>query len=416
MRYTVAMKRLLPFAALAALILAACAAPPAPQPTAAPPSPAATALPPSPAATALPPGPSATALPPGADLLPAPLYLLQGGQIARVERDGATRTVITAVPAPMPGMEPIAEFAVAPDGALAYIVSDVEVDRLIIADPRGQAHTTRYEQQGHELSNMVFTPDGRAIVLRLLNNRQPPDLPSGLYRLPLAGGAPELLQADDVPADPVNPARTVSGYRPVAFSPDGALILLQVYSLFYEDCGYGVIAAAGGPVTRVALPEGVGGYCGEEAWAADGSAALVLAGTFEGAGSGPRLWRADPTSGAAEPLLAEGSFARAPHGMAGGAVRFFLAQLVRDSAGATVGATFAPAELAAPGAAPSPLAQPFDQLLDVALWAPDGAGVVYTVSAEDTAAGLRWQPIGGQPVELAAASAAITAAAWGRDQ
>ncbi len=322
--------------------------------------------------------------------------------------------MITAEPVPLPGAEPIVEFAASADGKLAYIVSDVESDRLVLADARGQARSIRYEQQGHELSNLVFTPDGAALLLRLLNNRAPPDLPSGLYRLPLAGGAPELLQADDPVDDPINPARTVSGYRPIAFSPDGARVLVQVFSLFYEDCGFGVMPAAGGEVTRVALPAGEAGYCGEEVWSADGDALLFIAGKGESEGGGPRLWRADAATGAAEPLAAEGSFARAPHGMAGGAVRYFIAALVRDASGAATGATFGPVELAAPGAAPTELAPPFDARLNLALWAPDGAGVALEVSdGDDERSSLRWLPIGGQPRDLPNADAAVTQMAWG---
>jgi hypothetical protein len=414
------MKALLPLAALAALLLTACAGPPAPPPapTAAP-NPAPSAAPTAPAATALPTAGAATptagaATPaPGGALLPAPLYILEGGQIARIERDGATRAVITAEPAPFPGIEPITEFAIAPDERLAYIVSGAEADRLVVADGRGQNAMPRYEQQGHELSDLVFTPDGQALVLRLLNNREPPDLPSGLYRLPLAGGDPELLRPDDTPDDPVNPSRAVSGYRPVAFSPDGGRILLQVYALFYEDCGLGVIGADGGEVTRLSVPEGQSVYCDEEAWSADGSSVLFLAGTTQGEGSGPRLWRADSATGAAELLSADDDFARAPHGAPGGAARFFLADLLRDSTGAPTGATFAPAELTAPGAAPVELGPPFDQQLALALWAPDGAGVAVEVNEPNTGSALSWFPIGGDPVELASADPSTVQMAWG---
>ncbi len=404
---------LLPLAALAALLLAACAGPPAPtpaQPTAAQP----TAAPTAPQPTAAPTAPQPTAAPGGA-LLPAPLYILEDGQIARVERDGATRAVITAEPAPLAGLEPIAEFAVAPAGALAYIVGDVEADRLVLADGRGQGPSTRYEQAGHELSDMVFTPDGQALVLRLLNNREPPDLPSGLYRLPLAGGDPELLRADDPTDDPANPSRAVSGYRPVAFSPDGARLLLQVFSLYYEDCALGVIAASGGEVTRLATPAGQSVYCGEEVWSADGASVLFLAGPTEGDEAGPRLWRADAASGAAEPMVAAGSFARAPHGLAGGATRYFLANLVRDPAGAITGATFAPAELAAPGAAPATLGPPFDRSLALARWAPDGTGVAVETNEPAVGSTLSWLPIGGEPVELSSADAATVQMFWGAE-
>ncbi|NTU79586.1 MAG: hypothetical protein HGA45_09310, partial [Chloroflexales bacterium] len=204
------------------------------------------------------------------------------------------------------------------------------------------------------------------------------------------------------------------GYRPVAFSPDGSRILLEVYALFYgEICGFGVIGADGGEVTRVSIPDGVSGYCGEEAWSADGAAVLFLAGKAEGADAGPRLWRADAATGAAEPMVAEGTFAREPLGVAGGATRFFLARLTRDASGAITGATFVPAQVDAPGAAPAELDTPFDQRLNLALWEPDGAGVVVDVSGANERSVLRWLRLGAPSVDLPSADAAVSQAAWG---
>lgn len=412
MRYTIPMRRQLLLAAIAALLLAACGGRPAPTPAPGAPTAAAPGAPTTgPGATA---APTASGPTPEGAVLPAPLYILEGGQIARIERDGRRRTVLTAEPAPLPGLEPIAEFAVSPTGTLAYIVNDVEVDRLVLADARGESATARYEQPGHELSDLVFAPDGQSLYLRLLNNREPPDLPSGLYRLPLAGGEPELLRADDEPDDLINPARSVSGYRPIAFSPDGARVLLHVFSLFYEDCGLGVIAADGGEVTRIALPEGVEVFCGEEAWSADGGEVIFLAGPIEGEGAGPRLWSADASSGVATPLLAEGAFARVPLGLPGGAVRFFVADIL-PGAGGGVQVTFAPAELAGPGAAPTELGQPFDQHLERALWAPDGAGAAIEVSDANNRSLLRWLPADGDPIDLSSADPAAVQLAWGAE-
>lgn len=399
-------------AALLALALAACAAPQAPGAT---PSPAAaTPTAGGPAPTATPTGAFTPETPPAALRLPAPLYALELGQIARYERDAATRTIITSERVQMEGVRPIAEFAVSPLGTLAYIVGDLAADRLVVADARGRGPLTLYERSGHELSNPLFTPDGERLLFRLLNNLEPPDIPAGIYSVPLAGGDPELIRADDPVDDVVNPSRAVSGYLPVAFSPDGSRLLVRVDSTFYEDCTLGVMPAAGGEVVRVALPDGVGVYCGEEAWTADGAGVLFMAGppATEPSG-GPGLWRADAATGAAAALLPADSYARAPAGLPGDVTRFFLARVERDAAGAATGATFVPAE-ARPGAsAAAELGPPIVEFLERALWAPDGAGAVVVVSTPERLSTLRWLPIGREPVTIPSTDQGVFGLAWG---
>lgn len=394
----------------AALLLAACAAPPSQPPTASvAPSAAATPAPATAAPTA--PGDSPTAAPtqPTADLLPAPLYVLELGQIARIERDGASRSLLTEERVQIEGIRPITEFALAAD-ALAYVVGDVDADRLVAADAMGTGSRTLYSAAGHELSDPLFAPDGARVLFRLLNNRQPPDTPSGIYSIPLAGGEPALLRADDPVDDPVNPARSVSGYQPVAFSPDGAQLLVRVQSSFYEDCTLGVMPAAGGDVLRVAPPEGQQILCGEATWTGDGGL-LLLAGPAGTAETGPSLWRADATTGVATPLLPDG-LARAPAATPDG-VRLFVVSLVRDAAGVATGATFQPAALTAGAATPTPLGEPFPELLERALWAPDGAGVVVELSSEERSSLLRWLPNEGDPVQLPSSEDGVVELAWG---
>lgn len=401
------MKRLIPVL-LAALALAACAAPPTPPAT--PTSTGATA--PAPTATAS--GVFIPETPPAALRLPAPLYTLELGQIARVERDAKTRALVTNERVEMQGVRPIAEFAVSPLGTLAYIVGDLDADRLVTADARGRGPRTLYAQSGHELSDLLFTPDGESILFRLLNNLDPPDLPSGIYRLPLAGGDPILVRTDDPVDDPVNPSRAVSGYLPAAFSPDGSRLLVRVDSTFYEDCTVGVMPAAGGDVQRVTLPEGQGVYCGEAGWTADSAAILFMAGPpATEPEAGPGLWRADAATLAAAPLLAPGTFARAPLGLPGDAARFFLARIERDAAGVPSGATFLPAEIRPGAAAPDELGAPFAEFLERALWSPDGTGAVLVVSTPEQQSILRWLPIGGEPVQMPSTTEGIFGLAWG---
>ncbi|MCX7789212.1 MAG: hypothetical protein N2378_01100 [Chloroflexaceae bacterium] len=386
-----------------ALLLTACAGPPPPA------TPVAT---PTTAPATAPPTPPAATLPPASGSMPAPLYVLERGQIARIERDAATRVLLTSERSAIPGVPPIATFTVAPSGALAYVVGDLESDRLSIAGPGGENVTVLYSVPGHELSDLLFTPDSAAIFLRLLNNNQTADVPSGLYRLPASGGAPELVLADDPVDDPANPSRAVSSYLPVAFSPDGDQLLVEVQSLFYEDCGIGFMPAGGGEVLRVTLPPDVRSYCGEEAWTPDGRSVLFLAGPKEGPQAGPQLWRADATSGVAELIVGGDRYARAPVALASGAIRYFLASVERDASGVVVGGSFAPAELAAPGAEPRELGPALSDRLERALWAPGGAGAVIEIEGEQGVE-LRWHPIGGEATVLPSARERAGGLAWG---
>lgn len=389
---------------VAALLLSACTGPVTPTPTAAP----SIIVPPTVAPVT--PAPAAT---PSGPILPAPLYVLELGQIARIERDAATRTLVTSERSAISGVPPIATFAASPQGSLAYVVGDLEADRLAVTDGRGGEATVLYSQPGHELSDLAFSPDGATIALRLLNNNEPPDIPSGLYRLPAAGGALELLQADDAVDDVVNPSRAVSGYQPAAYSPDGAWLLVYVQSLFYEDCGLGIMPAAGGTVRRIELPAGVSAYCAEAVWAPDSATLLFLAGPAEGPAAGPQLWRADVATGTAELLLGGELYARAPLVRGDGTIRFFLARAERDADGVVIGGSFAPAELSAPGAAPRELGPAFPDRIERALWAPDGAGAVLELSPAEAAPELRWSPIAGVPLRLPSTRDRIGGLAWG---
>jgi hypothetical protein len=352
---------------------------------------------------------TAPATQPPTTLLPAPLYLLELGQIARIERDGVTRRLLTEEQVEIEGVRPIADFALAETGELAYIVGDLDADRLVTTDAEGQSGRILYSEAGHELSDPLFAPGGERLLFRLLNNRQPVDLPSGIYSIALEGGEPELLRADDEVDDPVNPARSVSGYQPLAFSPDGEQLLVRVQSSFYEDCTLGLMPATGGEVLRITVPEGQQVYCGEATWATDGASVLLLAGPD----TGPELWRAETATGAAAPLLS-GSFARAPWAIDDGSIRFFRVQLERDAGGAITAASFQPVALAPGASEATPLGEPFNELLERALWAPDGSGVVMELSSMERRSLLRWQPTTGEALKLPSSEDGIVRMLWGR--
>lgn len=407
--------RLQHIALLTLALLAACAAPPVAPPDAGlgTGTPAAASSP-SETAPAVTPDQAAPAAstPFGAierqAVLPAPLYVLDRGQVARIERDGVTRAQVTRERIDIEGYPPITSFDARPDGAIAYVVGDLESDRLSRADGRGGEPQVLYSEQGHELSDVVWSPDGSQIYLRLLNNKEPPDIPAGVYRVAAEGGPLELVQADDPVDDPVNPARGVSGYRPFAFSPDGATLLVEAFSLFYEDCALATIPVGGGPPARIALPEGAQTYCGEAAWAPDGSVLFLAGPPADRPGVGPTVWRAVPGGADVAELGGPDLLARAPVGLPGGAVRFFHVELPADPAAP---ATFTPAEIDAARQARD-LADPFSDRLALALWAPDGAGAVVALESQQDGLILRWLPLGGEPLDLPSTGDSIRGLRW----
>jgi hypothetical protein len=290
---------------------------------------------------------------------------------------------------------------------MAYVVGDLKADRLVRAGPRGEDRRTLYEAEGHELSNLVWSSDGAQIYLRLLNNREPPDTPSGIYRIAAAGGAPELVHADDPVDNVANPSPTVSGYRPFALSPDGKRLLIEIYSLFYSECGLGVLPLGGGDVVRLQVPQDTKTFCGEAAWSPDGAAVYFLAGPE----SGPTIWRGDAASGATTAMAEPDLLSRAPLAMPGGALRFFLVRRDQSGSGSM---SFSMAALAAPQAAPTALGTPFSDRLGQVLWAPDGSGAVVSVEPAETSIDLRWMPADGEPLPLPNTNQHIAGMAWGK--
>lgn len=416
------MHKAIPFI-LVLLVMAGCVAPqagptPTPSPPARPPSrstpvptlaPTVAAPSPTASATSSPPTPTAapTAAPPQGGVLPAPLYVLDNGQIARIERDGKSRSLVTNERVDIQGLAPVATFALARAGDIAYVVGDLKADRLVRAGPHGEGRRTIYEAEGHELSDLVWSSDGAQIYLRMLNNRQPPDTPSGIYRVSAEGGALELLRADDPVDNVANPSPTISGYRPFSTSPDGSHILMEITSTYYNNCSLGVMPVGGGDAVRLDLPPGTKTFCGEATWSPDGTAVYFLAGPE----AGPTVWRGDTASGATMAMATIDVLSRAPLALPGGVLRFFLVRRDPSGAGAM---SFAMANLTAPQAAPAPLGVPFSDRLGRVLWAPDGSGAAMGVETASKSVDLRWATADGPPVPLPNTNQGIADMAWGR--
>lgn len=300
--------------ALAAL-LAACGAPvaarpptaiptPAPAPTAPPPA-EPTPAPTAPAAAVGTPAPVALPTPAPTGALPQPLYLLLGGQIFRLERDGVTRTQITYEVPFEPGIAAIAGFAVSPaDGTLAYVVQRVGPSVLVRAGPDGEGPTPIFDRDGVQASYPVFSPDGALVAARLVALPEgDPSFQSGVYLIPAAGGEPQLLIADDPDAGPETPA---FGHQPLAFAPDGSRLLLNRFALFVEQCDLALVAVPGGAVTPIQPPPPLAGErqttCDAGVWASDGSAVYVAPIRIGALAGATAIWRVDAETGASQPI------------------------------------------------------------------------------------------------------------------
>jgi hypothetical protein len=289
--------------------------------------------------------PTATTPPAGDAVLPRAAYFLAGdGQIWRLAVDGRTLTQITDERAA------VTEFDVSPvDEALVYVTENT----LIRVDADGGGRTvlltgpalTGAEGEGvtSTLGGPLWSPDGQQIAFGL----------NGVNLLPAAGGTPQMIQASDA----VPQTRTLARfYRPYAWSPDGARLVMQVF--FWQE---GLVYAVKDVSQPAAAPLEITAACCEPVWSRDGQS-LYFYGTDVEGYNPPGLWRVNAATGAAETLL-EGRdpnsptvrTVRYPYEAADGTLYFWMSAQTPDAnfvypqpaqyqlfalpAGATVGVT-----------------------------------------------------------------------------
>lgn len=301
------------FALTLSALLAACAAPSGSQPptsfTPTPAPPTAVVYPtarpttaptavPTAAATTAPTTPSPAPSPAAGAALPQPLYLLQAGQIFRLEADGATRTQITYEVPFRPDVVAVTEFAVSPaDGSLAYVVQRQGTSVLVRSGPGGEEPAPIFDSPAASPSFPLFTPDGEFVAARLVAAEGEEQFQSGLYLVPVAGGEPQLVAADEDGA---------FGQQPLAFSPDGIRLLTNRFSLAVEQCDLAVVAVDGGATTPLQVPPPADGErattCDSGVWAPDGSAVYFAPLTVGAVPGSPAIWRASPATGESFPL------------------------------------------------------------------------------------------------------------------
>jgi hypothetical protein len=402
-------RRLAPTLALSAL-LAACggqaAAPPTAAPTAAATvAPSATAVPTvAPTATLVP----ATETPAVKSILPRALYVLQDGQIVRIQPDGMTQTQITSEKPFESGALAISAFTVSPsDNSLAYLVQRKGGPLLLRSDPDGKNPTPLFDQAEVTPSDPLFTPDGKSLAVRLATLPETKtSFKSGLYLIPVAGGKPQLLVADEHTAD------DGYGHAPLAFSPDGTHLLTNRANLIVDLCDLGVVNVADGVAVPIQVPmpaeQERTSSCGMGVWSADSAAVYFVAYRVAAAGGNVAIWRADPSTGESTLVTPEQSgppFTLYSHlgAAADGSLRAMVArasEMPPPFAEPTDPLTYTLARLDLASGALSELRATLDQEPSSVLWAPDGSGAVAMLFSASGQADLFWLPVDGEPVPL----------------
>ena len=431
-----ALKQLFVPALVLAALLAACGTQGAAQPTPAAPAPteasvgAATALPSAPptnlpAATVTPlPVALPTAPPAGVGVLPRALYILLSGQLHRIEPDGSTRTQITYEVPFRSDVVAVTDFAVSPaDGSLVYTVQRAGSPVLVRSGPDGENPAPLYDDATVGVSDPLFTPDGGFVAVRLVAPfDQQASFQSGLYLLPIDGGEPQLLVADEPNSSPETPA---FGHAPAAFSPDGARLLSYRFSLNVELCDLGVVSVPDGTAIALQVPpvreqERVS-TCGPAAWSPDSSAIYYTPIRIGAPGGNSAIWRADPATGESLSLTPQTentpfTLYAFPGVVADGSLRAFVAEA--DTMPAPFADQPAPLDSAmaridpADGTA-SELRAPLSETPMQVLWDGAGGGAVALLFPAVGDASLLWLPAdGGEPVLLLDATTDLTAFEW----
>ena len=329
-------------------------------------------------------------------VLPAPIYLLERGQVRQVERDAVNSRQITFEP------QPVLELAVPPDaGAIFYLTGDpVGAERVLVA----LSGAGRRDLLAGKLSSLVVSPDGQRIFVRIDDPAADPltgstESPSGVWATNPAGDRPKLLLADVIPDDGmVNPA-PVWTYRPSAVSPDGTRVALYAFDTSGPAISGSELVIVG-PKDKLVRGQTC---CEEPAWSVDGK-------TLAAAGGGPGpdlrygLYVNNAATGAETPVIEDVSdtvtpLVVAPRQLADGQLYAFVELAQRD--GFSWDYPFHPAlSRVAPDGTVKPLAPPTAFAPSEVLWRTDGSGAVLAEStAEPDANRLYWQAANGQPVK-----------------
>lgn len=326
--------------------------------------------------------PTAEPEPEPAGLLPHTLYFMNNdsignAQVFRLGTDGTTVTQITSEPSAVHSYD-----VSTVDGSVAFVSNNqlllIHADgsgrRLLVdggpVDPDNPFITS--------LTSPVFSPDGQTIAF----SKQ------GLVLYSLATSASNTV-LEDMTTDPATGApvpRLV--FIPQLYSPDGTRILITAAIPNSDGFGHQIYTVASDSTVELTGGEGARLCCGQQAWAADGSALFTGSATLGMFGSG--LWQIDAATGNVITLLpAEAgggnyNLARDPYLAPDGQLYFFFAtspspdgfisrgplQMVRSGPDGVTGRTI--------------LRPDSFLLMNESLWAPDASFVIAAMATSDT--------------------------------
>lgn len=403
--------------ALSAL-LCACGQPVVTQPTS----------PPAPTAVSSPPAPTdaPTTAPAPAGALPRPLYLLLSGNVYRLETDGATQTQITYEVPFAQDVLAVIDFAVSPsDSSLVYLVQRAGPPVLVRTDADGANATPFYSSDTAIASNPLFTPDGQFVAVRLVNDPdQAGTIQNGLYLLPIAGGEPQLLVADDPVVNPETPS---FAHQPFAFSPDGTRLLTSRFSQQDEQCDLGVVSVPDGTAIPVQVPQPSDPTerqtsCDFGVWSPDGADIYFITSRIGAPPASPAIWRADPATGESFPItptpgVAPFTFYAAPGVAADGTLLAFTTvadQLPEAFSDTPANLSYTMARIDRASGDVTELRPAVNESPEQMLWDPQGGGAVGLLFPDIGDPGLFWLPAdGGEPLLLLGATTNLSSYKWG---
>jgi hypothetical protein len=321
--------------------------------------------------------PDAGAAPPESTpgLLPHSMYFLNNDsaglmQVFRLEKDGKTVTQLTFEPAKVETYD-----ASRLDGSVAYVsnnqlllINSDGSNRRLLVDGGAVDENNPYLTK---ISNPVFSPDNQTIAFGR----------GGLTFYSLATGQSNLVVKNDF-QDFGGNLVPMNIYWPESYSADGQKIVITI--AHYEGATAAIYYLNGGALVQLQGGQGALICCGETEWTADGSAFYAASpslGMFS-----PGLWRVDAATGTVTTLLS-GEYDANPINLAD---EPFLApdgQLYFFHATAPAGLDFtdrSPLQLvrtAADGMTNRTVLRPETyELLNEALWAPDGSFVIAAVA------------------------------------